>query len=95
MMLQFIAGSSASRSRRVAPPAATGLVVPTVNFTAGVASSHDLTQYVSGWNGSTMALLLQGTPLPSGITFNGTHLVYDGSGSTTSASGITLVVVML
>lgn len=89
-----IAASIGSRGRRVAP-AASGFVVPTINFTSGVGSSHDLTQYVTGWNSSTMELILQGSALPSGVTFDGTDLVYDGVGSTTSVSGITLVVIML
>lgn len=69
--------------------------VPTINFTSGVGSSHDLTQYVSGWDSGAMLLLLQGTALPAHVTFNGTHLVYDGVPGTTTVSGIILVVVAL
>jgi hypothetical protein len=69
-----------------------GFVVPTITFTFGVASSHDLTQYVSGYT-SAMTLLVQGTALPTGVTFNGTHLVYNGSGAQTTVSGVRLVVI--
>ena len=41
-----------------------------------------------------MALLVQGT-LPASVTFNGTALVYDGTGGATSVSGVTLVIIML
>lgn len=71
------------------------LIVPTITFTSGVGSSHDLTQYVSGWDSGTMELILQGTALPTGVTFNGTHLVYDGTPGTTTVNGVILVVIML
>lgn len=80
------------RGRRTAPP---GLVVPTINFVAGVASSHDLTQYVQGWNASTMELVLQGTALPAHVTFNGTSLVFDGDASTTQVTGVKLVLIYI
>lgn len=83
-----------ARQFQTSAPATSGFVVPTINFTAGVGSSHDLTQYVSGWNSSTMELTVQGT-LPTSVTFNGTALVYDGTGGATSVSGITLVIIML
>lgn len=72
-----------------------GLIVPTVNFTSGISSSYDLTQHVTGWNSNTMQLILQGTSLPSSVIFNGTHLVYDGTGGSTSVDGIILVIIPL
>lgn len=93
MMNQCVAGSVASsRGGRVAAPPPVGIVVPTINFTAGASSTHDLTQYVPGWSGTSMLLAVRGTTLPASVTFNGTHLVYDGTGSTTSVSGVKLIV---
>lgn len=66
--------------------------MPTINFTAGIGSSRDLTQYVPNWNDSTMDLIVLGT-LPASVTFDGTSLVYDGTGGATSVSGITLHIV--
>lgn len=88
--------SARARARcfQTSAAASSGFTVPTVNFTAGVGSSYDLTQHVPGWNSSTMALLVQGT-LPASVTFNGTALVYDGTGGATSVSGVTLVIIML
>lgn len=63
--------------------------VPTVSFTAGVASTYDLTQHVPGYV-SGMLLVLIGT-LPSSVTFNGTALVYDGTGGAVSVTGLVLV----
>lgn len=85
----LLAIASIARSRRTAP---TGFSVPTINFTAGVGSSHDMTQYVPGWDAAAMDLIVLGT-LPASVTFDGTNLVYDGTGGATSVSGITLHIV--
>jgi hypothetical protein len=94
-LLQADSGSySLSGQAAALTRAGAGIAVPSISFTRGVASSHDLRQYVSGYSAVTMLLDVQGTALPSGVTFNGTHLVYDGTGSVdVSVSGVLLIVI--
>lgn len=68
----------------VNPPPAANLppawqIVPTQTFVQGTAKSIDLAGLVSDPNGDPLTLSLQGS-LPTGLTFSGTKLSYDGVG---------------
>ena len=70
-----------------------GFAVPTIQFSGLTPTTHDMRQYVVGYNAAFMSLVIQGTTLPASVTFNGTHLVYAGSASVVEVTGIKLVVI--
>lgn len=71
-----------------------GFSIPDITFTFGQASSHDMTQYVPNYDAGTMVLALDDDSLlPSGVTFDGTDLNYDGAGAQTTVSGLILIII--
>lgn len=93
MFMRTTIGSIASSGKNKKAIIIASLIVPDITFSS--ASSYDLTQHVPGWDSGTMMLILQGSALPTHVTFNGTHLVYDGTPGSTTVTGVILVVVLL
>jgi hypothetical protein len=77
----------------VAPtPAPVWLSIPTIAFTQGVASSFSVADYITVANVAAYTLTLNGTPLPSGVTFNAAtrSFDYDGRGGVGGSDGLML-----
>ncbi len=65
--------------------------IPNQSFVQGVAATRDLTAYVPGYYFG-MDLVLNGS-LPTGVTWNGTSLVYDGVAPSVTVTGISISIV--
>lgn len=68
--------------------------IPDHSFTQGVASSFDITPYMTNFNSASHQIALASGTLPSGITIDETGSIdYDGVGAVASASSFTLDIV--
>lgn len=76
-------------------PALAWSTVPTLVFTHGVPSTVSLKQWLTGANGTALALTLNSVPLPAGITYNSVtqSFDYDGIGAVASTDGHVLTVI--
>lgn len=66
------------------------ITVPTITFTQGTASTHDLTQYTSNFNSALYTIdVASGSPaLPTGVTLAQTGILsYNGAGPSSSTAG--------
>jgi hypothetical protein len=74
------------------PDGPSWLTVPSISFAQGVASTHDLTQYTTGFSAALHEMrVAEGVVLPTGVALNPTgSLLYDGAAPVASVSGVAL-----
>lgn len=89
----------ASAAPVVAAPAApvdpVWLSIPTIAFTQGTPSSFSVADYITAANVQAFTMILNSSPLPAGVTFNGATRAfdYDGQGAPAATEGHVLTAI--